>query len=156
MNMYNYLSLARCVREIGFDLLFLCLFRSFRLSLSHLANIKKKPVKQLFKPFYRFFGADEQIRTVDLFLTKEVLCLLSYISVLTCRSTCFIISDSQANVNTFFHFFCIILFVSLFPDYNRVFCIFLAEKSQLFSIFSGFCADSFSCSLHLSFVPAVF
>ena len=27
------------------------------------------------------FGADEQIRTVDLFLTKEVLCLLSYISV---------------------------------------------------------------------------
>ena len=27
------------------------------------------------------FGAVEQIRTVDLFLTKEVLCLLSYNSI---------------------------------------------------------------------------
>ena len=26
------------------------------------------------------FGADKRIRTADLFLTKEVLCLLSYIS----------------------------------------------------------------------------
>ena len=55
MNMHNYLSFAHHVREIEFDLLFLCLFRSFRLSLSILANTKKKPVKQLFKPFYRFF-----------------------------------------------------------------------------------------------------
>lgn len=51
------------------------------------------------------FGADEQIRTVDLFLTKEVLCLLSYISIWSCRSTYLIISDLPLFVNSFFSFF---------------------------------------------------
>ena len=40
----------------------------------------KNTVKQAFNPFNGDIncGAVEQIRTVDLFLTKEVLCLLSY------------------------------------------------------------------------------
>ena len=38
----------------------------------------KKPASRLFSRFTDFFGAVKQIRTADLFLTKEVLCRLSY------------------------------------------------------------------------------
>ena len=42
---------------------------------------EKSVVKWLKQPFYNTYtGADEQDRTADLILTKDVLCLLSYIS----------------------------------------------------------------------------
>ena len=57
-----------------------------------------------------FSGADNRIRTGDLVLTKDVLCLLSHISVFYFsvfhRDSFYIIAKEDPFVNTFFEFFC--------------------------------------------------
>ena len=53
------------------------------------------------------FGADNRIRTGDLVLTKDVLCLLSHISIFVShRNSFYIIAKEKPFVNTFFEFFC--------------------------------------------------
>ena len=41
------------------------------------------------------YGADNGIRTRDLVLTKDALCLLSYISIFNCKVATFIMLISQ-------------------------------------------------------------
>ena len=51
-----------------------------------------------------FYGADKQIRTADLILTKDALCLLSYTSIVKLR--CKLLTN-QIKFNTSAHYYTI-------------------------------------------------